>query len=209
MTTVTTPAGRESQREPAGLPEAPVGHTTGWWAMVLFICTESATFAAALASYFYLRFIGSGPWPPVADSRPSLLVPSVGTAVLVLGCVPMGVAVRAARRPGRLLAWVSLVVTMLTGVAFVVLQIVDYRGEWPDSTLSKDAYGSLFYSITGLHGLHVAVGVLMVAVLVASTSLRRIGGGEAGPVRIVAMYWYFLAVLALAVYGTVYISPYL
>jgi cytochrome c oxidase subunit III len=209
MTSVTTAAGRESHREPARLPEAPVGHTTGWWAMVLFICTESATFAAALASYFYLRFIGSGPWPPVGDSRPSLLVPSVGTAVLVLGCVPMAVAVRAASRPGRLLTWLSLVVTLLTGVAFCVLQIVDYRGEWPDSTLSKDAYGSLFYSITGLHGLHVAVGVLMMAVLVASTSLRRIGGGEAGPVRIVAMYWYFLAVLAVAVYATVYMSPYL
>jgi cytochrome c oxidase subunit III len=209
MTSVTTAAGSDAHSEPARLPEAPVGHTTGWWAMVLFICTESATFAAALASYFYLRFIGSGPWPPVGDSRPSLLVPSVGTAILVVGCVPMGIAVRAARRPGRLLMWVSLVVTLLTGVAFVILQLVDYRGEWPDSTLSKDAYGSLFYSITGLHGLHVAVGVLMVAVLVASASRRRIGAGQAGPVRIVAMYWYFLAVIALAVYATVYISPYL
>jgi heme/copper-type cytochrome/quinol oxidase subunit 3 len=177
--------------------------------MVLFICTESATFAAALASYFYLRFSGPGPWPPAADHPPALLVPSVGTGVLILGCVPMALAVRAAVRKGRLLMWASLVVTLLTGTAFVVLQLVDYRGEWPDSTLSKDAYGSLFYSITGLHALHVAVGVIMVAVLVASASLRRIGAGKDGPVRIVAMYWYFLSVLAVLVYGTVYISPYL
>ena len=45
-----------ARRQPAQLAEAPAGRTTGWWGMVLFICTESATFAAFLASYYYLRF---------------------------------------------------------------------------------------------------------------------------------------------------------
>lgn len=209
-TTTTAPERQGDRRQAVGLPEAPTGRTTGWWGMMLFIGTESATFAALCASYFYLRFVGSGPWPPTADTVPSLPVPSISTGVLVVSCVPMAVAVRlAARRGGRVGAWLLLALTMLAGVAFVLLTLLDFRQEYPDSTLSKDAYGSLFYSITGLHALHVAVGVVMLLVVLASIGLRRIGAGDAGPVRIVAMYWYFLAVLAVVVYLTVYISPYL
>jgi heme/copper-type cytochrome/quinol oxidase subunit 3 len=55
----------------------------------------------------------------------------------------------------------------------------------------------------------VVVGLFMLAVLVASALLGRIGSRRPEPVGIVALYWYFMAVLAVAVYVTVYISPYL
>jgi heme/copper-type cytochrome/quinol oxidase subunit 3 len=75
--------------------------------------------------------------------------------------------------------------------------------------VSKDAYSSLLYTITGLHAVHVAVGVLMLLLVLFSSLFRGVGKAQAGATRIVAMYWYFLAVLAVAVYVTVYISPYL
>ena len=207
MTAVANRTEASSRRPSRRAPEGPVGRTTGWWGMVLFICTESATFAAILASYFYLRFIHDTSWPPPGDSRPSLLVPTVGTAVLLLSCAPMLLAGRTVHR--RATHVLMLLLALLGGVVFVVLQGVDYAGEWPDSTLQKDAYGSLFYTITGLHTLHVVVGLFMVLLVLAGAVVRGVGRGHPGSVRVVALYWYFLSVLAVAVYVTVYISPYL
>jgi heme/copper-type cytochrome/quinol oxidase subunit 3 len=209
VTTLDTRTEQAIRRPPRAAPERPVGHTTGWWGMVLFICTESMTFAAFLASYFYLRFDHGGPWPPAADKPPHLLFPSVGTFVLVLSCVTMALAVRAAPKGRRAALGLTLLVTLLAGCVFVAFQCVDYTQEMPSSTPTKDAYGSLMFMLTGLHVVHVLLGLGMLVVLVASTLLGRIGPTRPEPVAIVSLYWYFLAVLAVCIYGTVYLTPYL
>ena len=198
-----------ARRQPAQLAEAPAGRTTGWWGMVLFICTESATFAAFLASYYYLRFSSDGSWPPAADKLPGLLLPSVGTGALVLSCVPMWLCGRAAVVRAGFRSFAMLVLTLAGGVCFLIFQVLDWRSEWPESTLSKDAYGSLFYSITGLHALHVALGLLMLLLLLAqAVVLRRDPVHQAGSIRTVALYWYFLAAIAIPVFITVYLAPF-
>ena len=200
---------RRVHREALLAPEGPVGRTTGWWAMVLFISTEAATFASAIAAYFYLRFAKAAPWPPPGEKLPDLVVPSIATGILVLSCIPMVLAVRAARRGGGGASGLATVVTLLAGAAFVALQVVDWVSEWPSSTLSKDAYGSLFYSVTGLHTVHVVVGLGMLLFLVGEAAVGRTSRGNGGSVSIVALYWYFMAVAAVAVYVTVYLTPYL
>lgn len=214
MSTVTdrsTAASTEmgARGRPRTVAEAPAGRTTGWWGMMLFIGTESATFAAFLASYFYLRFADSTRWPPLGDTPPHLVAPSIGTGVLILSCAPMALAIRAAAREKRVLHFLLLLLTFCGGLTFIAMQGLDYTQEYPASTISKDAYGSLLYSITGLHAFHVLLGVFMLLLLLGGTALRPIDRARAGSARIVAMYWYFLSVLAVAVFCTVYISPYL
>jgi heme/copper-type cytochrome/quinol oxidase subunit 3 len=188
--------------------ELPAGKTTGWWGMLAFILTEAAMFAAFIASYYYLRFVGDSGWPPPGDKLPHVMVPSIGTGVLVLSCLPMWLAVRAARA-GRRLAAPLVVLATCGGIAFVVLQAVDYELEYPASTPSKDAYGSLLFTLTGLHAFHVAIGVFMLLLVLGSSLLRGVGKAQYGAARLCAMYWYFLAVLAVAIYVTVYLSPYM
>lgn len=196
---------------PAGAlaPEGPVGRSTGWWGLVLFIATEAVTFAALLASYFYIRFANASVWPPPADKLPGLVYPSIMTGLLVASVVPMALASRASRRDRTGAGWPAVVVVFLVGWAFLVLQVLDWLAEWPSSTLSKDAYGSLFYSITGLHAAHVAIGVGMLGFLLVAMAVGRLRREHGEPVRLVALYWYFMAVLAVAVYLTVYLTPYL
>lgn len=197
-------------RDAGPAAERPVGHSTGWWGMVLFISTEAVTFAAAIASYFYLRFVKSSePWPPPAEKLPDLLLPSIATGVLIVSCLPMLVASRAARRGHGGISGTGTALAFLGGVGFFVLQLLDWFSEWPSSTLSKDAYGSLFYSVTGLHTAHVVVGLGMLLFLVVGAAVGRVRHGHWEPVAIVALYWYFMSVLAIAVYLTVYITPYL
>lgn len=188
--------------------ETPVGRTTGWWGMLLFILTEAAMFAAFIASYYYLRFSTDGPWPPASDKLPHRIVPGIGTGILVLSCLPMFLAVRTSRR-SRAVTFPLLVLVTLAGTAFVVLQAVDYMQEYPSSTPSKDAYGSLLFTLTGLHAFHVGIGVLMMLLVLGSQLLRGLKKPQAGATRVMAMYWYFLAVLAVVIYFTVYISPYI
>lgn len=209
MSAVDQPLERQVHAAPGAAPEGPVGRSTGWWGMVLFIATEATTFACALASYFYLRFVRDTAWPPASDKAPHLLAPSVATGVLILSCAPMLVGVRAARRRSGGLAGFAVFLAFVGGAAFVALQIVDWFQEWPSSTLSKDSYGSLLYTVTGLHTAHVVLGLGMLLFLVAGAAVGRVRAGHHEPVAIVALYWYFMSVLAVAVYLTVYISPYL
>ncbi len=131
MSAASQPLERQVHAGPGRAHEGPVGRSTGWWGMVLFICTEAATFAAAIASYFYLRFADSQQWPPPADKLPDLLVPSIGTGILVASVVPMWLSVRTARRMAGGPTGLTLFLTLLGGGAFVGLQIVDWVSEWP------------------------------------------------------------------------------
>jgi cytochrome c oxidase subunit III len=189
-------------------PERPSGHTTGWWGMVLFLASEATTFACFLASYFYVRFADPGPWPPATAPKPELFWSSMETGTLVLSCVPMMVAVRVARRDRRGGLGLTLVATWLLGAAFVAFQVMDYIVTYPESTVSEDAYGSLSYTITGLHAAHVVAGLLMLVGLLASTAAGRLGRRRPEPVGIAAMYWYFLAAMSVCIYLVVYLSPY-
>jgi heme/copper-type cytochrome/quinol oxidase subunit 3 len=197
------------RRTPGRFAEAPAGRTTGWWGMVLFICTESATFACFLASYYYLRFSADGTWPPDHEKLPSLTLPTIGTVVLIVSCLPMWLTGRAAQRRAGGRRLLMLVLTLVGGFGFLLFQVLDWRSEWPASTLGKDTYGSLFYSITGLHTVHVVLGVLMLLLLLTQALvLHRPPHQQAGSIRVVALYWYFLAAVAVPVYVTAYLAPY-
>lgn len=191
---------------PGAAPEVPAGRSTGWWAMVLFISTESATFASLIASTFYLRFSAKGSWPPSGEKEPSLVLPTIATVVILVSCLPMALGSLAAARGSRAGGLLGSLGALAGGIAFLVLQVVDWISEWPDSTISKDAYGSLFYGLTALHALHVLIGVGMLIFLVASLAVRRAAARPRGPVSLVAIYWYFMGVVAVAVYLTAYLS---
>lgn len=191
---------------PRRAPEAPAGHSTGWWAMVLFISTESATFAALIASDFYLRFSAKGTWPPTSEKEPDLVLPTIATVIILVSCVPMLFGSVTAARGSRAGALLGTLGALAGGVAFLVLQVLDWLSEWPDSTISKDAYGSMFYGITALHAVHVLIGVGMLVFLAVSLVVRRAAARPRGPVSLVAMYWYFMGIVAVAVYLTVYLS---
>jgi cytochrome c oxidase subunit 3 len=207
--TVPSATERSIHSSPTAIPEAPSGRSTGWWGMVLFISTEGATFAAFLASYFYLRFSHETPWPPPGEKLPGLVYPSIATAVLVVSCLPMLLADRVTPRGRRGASGLGVAGAFLGGCAFLVLQGLDWAAEYPASTPSKDAYGSLFYVVTGLHALHVLVGVGMLLFLLAGVGVGRLNSDYHEPVHLVALYWYFMSVVALGVYATVYLSPYL
>ncbi|MER5333725.1 heme-copper oxidase subunit III [Micromonospora sp. NPDC002717] len=190
--------------------ELPVGRSIGWWGMVMFVATEATLFAYLLGSYFYLRFQHGSPWPPDGIAEPALLRPLVMTAVLLPSSLPLIWAERGIRAGRRRRLNIGVAATLLLGLTFLALQATEYAELLREFTVTTNVYGSLFYVITGFHGLHVLVGLTMLSRLLAA-SLRggSLGGHRHDRVRNTAIYWHFVDAVWAAILFTVYLSPWL
>jgi heme/copper-type cytochrome/quinol oxidase subunit 3 len=197
----------EEATEPRALAsEMPAGRTTGWWGMVMFVTTEATVFAALLGSYFYIRF-QSGQWPPPGIEDPKLTKVVIMTALLLPSSVPVMWAERGIRKGQRWRLRAGLTITLVLGLGFLAMQAWEYSEDLKKHTLTTDAYSSLFYTITGFHGFHVAVGLLMVGWLLAASLRGSFGYRRHERVRLTAIYWHFVDLVWVAIFLSLYLSP--
>jgi len=180
--------------------------TPAWWGMLLLITTEATLFALLLVSYFYLRFEAPGSWPP-GESDPDLLVPTTMTALLMASSVPAYLADTSIRRGQLDRLRVYLVSTLVLGSAFLALQAFEYSRKLDELRPQSDAYGSLFFTITGLHGSHVAVGLVLLVWVLVWASLGRYDARNRTAVEVSSLYWHFVHIAWLAVFLSLYLSP--
>ena len=176
----------------------------GFWGMMLLIATEASLFGYLLFSYFYLGSMAAGPWPP--DGPPSLKLVLPNTVILLASSGTMYWAERGIKQGDTRRLRIGLVVTLLLGIAFLVIQGVEYSKK--RFTPMTSAYGSLFFTITGFHGAHVALGLLMIAVVAARAFLGHFREGRHEAVTNVSWYWHFVDVVWLCVFTSLYLSPY-
>ncbi len=181
----------------------------GWWGMVGLIATEATLFGALISSYFYLRFTsGSVVWPPDGIDKPSLTLPLIMTAILWSSSIPVHLADSGIKKGKQGRLKVGLLLGFILGAAFLVIQVaVEYPETLHEFSPSTNVYGSLFYGLTGLHGAHVAVGLLFSL----WTQLRAWRGHfdvhRHVTVQNFAMYWHFVDAVWAGVLFTIYLSP--
>lgn len=189
--------------------EMPAGRPTGMWGMFLLVATEATLFAVLLASYFYLRFVRGGPWPPGGIEEPTLVKPLIMTVLLIGSSGPVIWADHAIRhgKPRQLL--LGLASSILLGLSFLGLQVSEYAEKLTMFTPQTNSYGSLFYLITGFHGFHVATGLGMLGYLFVAGALGKFTEGRHERVRIVSIYWHFVDVVWIFILFTLYLSPHL
>jgi cytochrome c oxidase subunit 3 len=173
--------------------------------ILLFIITEAMLFGAFFASYFFLRVVvNEGPWPPPEFELP-VSVAFVNTLILVSSSFTMHWALESIRAGNRRGLQMGLVTTFLLGATFLFIQMNEYIHI--GFSARDDAFGSIFYGLTGLHGAHVFVGLTLLAI--AGTRAFR---GHYGPeakdhlgVEVPGIYWHFVDVMWIIVFVTVYI----
>jgi cytochrome c oxidase subunit I+III len=172
----------------------------GWWGMAIFLSSEAALFGSLIGTYFYLRFT-SPEWPQDGLPAPAVVLPLVLTGVLVLSVAPMAGAALMVRSGRVRAAWWLIAAAFVLQAGYLAAQVVSYVGDLGDFSPSTNAYGSIYFTLLGAHHLHVAVGLLLDGWL-----LTRLRGGltayRATGVRAVALYWYVVAALAIAVVAT-------
>lgn len=192
--------------DPYTLPVNPAERRNpGWWVMVLIIATEGTLFAFLLFSYYYLGSMAESPWPPTG--RPELRLVLPNTAILLASSGTMWWGESGIRRGNQARLCRGMLATLLLGIVFLAIQGLEY-GRKPYG-LRTSAYSSLFFVITGFHGAHVLVGLLMNAVVQVRARLGHFAAARHLAVTNTAMYWHFVDGVWLAVFFSLYVTPYL
>ena len=182
---------------PARVPPSVLG-------MTLFVASEVMFFGALFASYFLLQGTTS-PWPPEGAMETPLLLLGALTAVLLASSatVHAGTAALHAGRRGSAGRWLGAMIGL--GAVFLGGQAYEYAGLAGEGfTASSDVYSSLFFTITGFHGLHVAIGLVMLATLWLRRD-RYVRPARGGPAEAAAYYWHFVDAVWVLVFLTLYV----
>ena len=187
----------------------PVGNpshkASGWFGMLTLIVTEASLFVYLLFSYYYFALWGNGSFVPSPLPDFKLSVPD--TALLLLSSVTVWWGERGTRTSSRRQIALGLIATIVLGVIFVGIQLV----EWTQKPFhfNSSPYSSLYFTVTGLHMAHVVVGLIILVVLLVWDWLGYFDRRRHAPLAIGAIYWHFVDVVWLAVFFTLYVTPYL
>lgn len=181
-----------------------------WWGMVLLIATEATLFGVLIASYWYLRYRSGPVWPPAGIEPPELKLPLIMSAILWSSSIPTHIADRGIRRGDQMRLRGGLLAAFLLGLSFLVLQVlVEYPPAWRVHPPSSGAYGTLFFSVTGLHGIHVLVGLLISGWVQVRAWHGSFDASRHVSVQNFALYWHFVDTVWVFVLATIYLSPHL
>jgi heme/copper-type cytochrome/quinol oxidase subunit 3 len=176
----------------------------GKFAIWLFLATEIMFFTGLIGTYVVLRAAAAS-WPHPYD-RLAVDITAFNTFVLITSSWTMVRALQAAQKgdKGGLLRWLGA--TILGGSFFVGVQVYEYiqlvhHGNLPH----VDIFWSTFYSMTGFHGLHVAVGVLwLICVWVAAARGKYTARNHLG-VELAGLYWHFVDLVWVLLFTIVYL----
>lgn len=174
--------------------------------LLIFVAAEMMFFAGLISTFLVLR-AGSDGWPPIGQPRLPIGLTAANTIVLVLSALTMRLALGAARRGQQqsLVRW--LAITAVLGATFLVVQ----GAEWVrliEHGLSATAspYGSTFFTIVGMHGLHVAGAMGALALVLARATSGRYPADHHGGVELCWIYWAFVVGLWPVLYVLVYLT---
>jgi cytochrome c oxidase subunit 3 len=176
-------------------------------AMWLFIIADAATFAACLVAYGFLRN-GSLNWPTPFKFVPTVLNAMVMTFILVTSSLTMLLGVRAAKLGDKAGAFRWTMITAAGGLLFALLHIREWLGligegvRLYSNPWGNRLFGAAFFSITGLHLLHVIGGVI--ALLIVGVRYKA-GRFQASDLEITGLYWHFVDLVWMFVVPLVYL----
>ena len=170
--------------------------------MLLFIMSEVMIFGAFFTAYFFIRVVSHDPWPAHGTKLPEA-VAGVNTAILLSSSLTIHWALSSVRRGNRFGLKAGMVSTFLLGLTFLAIQINEYIhiGFSPQDS----AQGTVFYSLTGLHGAHVFIGLGALAIV----SIRSFRGHYSPEhhlgMEVPGIYWHFVDIMWVIVYTAVYV----
>lgn len=174
----------------------------GMW---LFLASECLLFGGLITTYLLYRRPLEGPGPHDVFDIPFT---SVSSFVLLMSSLTMVLAVSAIERREHQRMRVWLGATALLGGVFIAGQIYEFTAfvrEGLGFTTSR--FSSAFYTLTGFHGVHVTIGIIMLVSLVLLSMRGKLPEHRSETVEIVGLYWHFVDVVWVVIFAVVYLIP--
>jgi cytochrome c oxidase subunit 3 len=175
--------------------------------MLTFLGSELATFGAVFGYYFYIR---AGDWSSIFVGTPDLInsLVLINTAILVASSATLHVAHVAIRRGQRRRFVFGLVGTLLLGAIFIAGQVYEYY-EFiihEGFTLTNGLFASAFFGLTGLHGLHVSLGAVLLGIVTVRALRGQYSPGQHVSVSTASMYWHFVDIVWIFLVVVLYVG---
>jgi cytochrome c oxidase subunit 3/cytochrome o ubiquinol oxidase subunit 3 len=173
-------------------------------AMWVFLGSEMLFFGSLITTFLLYRTrIGDGPGAADVFDIPFT---SVSSFILLMSSLTMVLAHNSAANKDWRQMRVWLVATALLGMVFLAGQVFEFTEFVHEGlTVSTSPFGSSFFVLTGFHGAHVAVGVLMLLAMALMSFTGRLRDGEGMNVEIVGLYWHFVDIIWIVIFTVVYL----
>jgi len=191
----------------------------GMW---LFLATEVLFFGGLIAAYVVMRWKFPEAFV-IANKDMDIVLGGVNTTVLLVSSLTMALGVRATQTGNRRMTILLLLVTMVLGIAFLGIKGVEWahkfeEGLFPGPGFRFNGHAGpqvemvfvLYFLMTGLHALHMIIGVGIVLAMVVMAARRRFSPSYYFPVEISGLYWHFVDIVWIFLFPLFYlIHPHL
>jgi cytochrome c oxidase subunit III len=188
--------------------------TLGMW---LFLATEVLFFGGLFTAYMLYRV-----WYPetfgAASRTLDITLGTVNTLVLITSSLTMALAVRAAATNERRKLMMFLVVTMLLGIVFLGIKGVEYAHKFEEHHVPglgfhfegaaperANLFFSLYFAMTGLHALHMIIGLGIMTVMLIMAKLGKFTEHWYTPVEMSGLYWHFVDIIWIFLFPLLYL----
>ena len=189
----------------SALPPGAFGsRSVTFWGTLGIVVIEGTVFALAIGMYFYL-VTRSPAWPPHGLAPPDLRWGTLNTTVLLASLIPNELTRRAAESVNLHRVRIWIVVSLLFAIAFNVVRVFEFAHL--NVMWNRDAYGSIVWLMLGLHTTHIVTDFLDSTVLGTLMFTGPVEEHRFVDVEENAVYWYFVVLTWLPIYGVIYWAP--
>lgn len=174
-------------------------------AMWAFLGSECLFFGALIATYLiYVNTVADGPGAEIFD----IPFTSVSTFILLMSSLSMVLALAAIQRGEMRKFRIWIIATALMGATFIAGQMYEYTVFFAEgATMPTSPLWSSFFLLTGFHGVHVTVGILMLVAAWATSMTGRLTSARAETVENIGLYWHFVDIVWILLFTVVYLIP--
>ncbi len=182
------------------------GPSAAQWGMIAFLLSEVAFFSTLIVAY--VAFMGKdivGPTPQEALSLPLV----IGTTLCLLGSSAVMHAAERALHSGRQTSFCLLwTLTIALGIIFLAGTAYEWRELIVEKhlTISRNLFGTTYYTLVGFHALHVTGGVMTMAIVLLLALRGQVSRSNATGVQLVGWYWHFVDAVWIVVFVVVYVT---
>lgn len=188
--------------------------TLGMW---VFLMTEVLFFGVLFGSYAIVRFLNHEAFA-LGSNHTDVVLGTLNTGVLLTSSLTMAMAVRGSIEGRRRATTLWLVLTAALGIAFLGIKAVEYRHEYLEGLVPALAFHYdgphaqglmlffyLYFVMTGLHALHLVIGIGVVSAMILRNTQGRFSRGYHTPVELTGLYWHFVDIVWVFLYPLFYL----
>ena len=190
----------------------------GMWT---FLITEVLFFGGMFTAYAIYRSIYHDAFVSTSHYM-NVILGGTNTAVLICSSLSMAMAVRSAQLSRHRAQVICLILTMIFGTAFLVVKYFEYSEKWREGLIpgikwDMAAYHVpqyahqaqilffLYFCMTGMHALHMIIGLGLLTYLVVKARQRTFHAGYYTPVEMIGLYWHFVDVVWIFLFPLLYL----